>query len=157
MKEPASPADAEPPGDTAAAPAEEPSQQPEPAGGAPVSRAGNEGGADAPFAAWSETLEILNTLDAPLRGFLNDSAAVVHGDFVLVDCANAMFGELIRHSSHQRPLKEAVQKASGRPYKVGILKKSTAQPSWDDDPLNEILRNASAQGLGIKEKGQKDT
>lgn len=106
---------------------------------------------DGPFDAWPEALEILSSLDAPLRGFLNNSSAVIHGDFVLVDCANAMFADLIRQASHQKPLKEAVQKASGRPYKVGILTKNQPQPSWDDDPMNEILRNASAQGLGIQE------
>ena len=147
---PSSPAGDSPAGDTPKPPAGEPPEQQ-----VPADPAKSDGGAGTSFTAWPETLEILGTLDAPLRGFLNDSTAVVHGDFVLIDCANAMFGELIRHSSHQRPLKEAVQKASGRPYKVGILKKSQAQPSWDDDPLNEILRNASAQGLGIKEKDTK--
>ena len=107
---------------------------------------------DTSFDAWPEALEILNSLDAPLRGFLNDSSAVIHGDFVLIRCSNAMFADLIRQPGHQRPLKEAVQKAAGRPYKVGVLTQHPPQPSWDDDPMNEIIRNASAQGLGIQEK-----
>ena len=117
----------------------------------PASEPPDEETGDRPFEAWPEALEALAGLDPPLRGFLNGSAAVVRGNYVLVDSSNSMFGELIRQSTHQKPLKEAVQKAAGRPYKVGILTKRLTRQA-QDDPMDEIIRNASRQGLGINEK-----
>ena len=128
---------------------------PEPAPAAekvrPAPDAPDEETGDRPFEAWPEALEALAALDPPLRGFLNGSAAVLRGNYVLVDSSNSMFGELIRQPTHQKPLKEAVQKAAGQPYKVGILTKRLA-PRAQDDPMDEIIRNASRQGLGISEK-----
>jgi DNA polymerase-3 subunit gamma/tau len=82
---------------------------------------------------------------------LEGSSAVVRGGFVLVDSTNAMFGELIRQQIHQKPLVEAVRKVTGKPYKVGIFKRSLAPPKISADPFDEIIRNASEAGIGITE------
>ena len=132
-------------------PAAEEAAEPEAGKTRPASDSSDEETGDRPFEAWPEALETLAALDPPLRGFLNGSAAVLRGNYVLVDSSNSMFGELIRQPTHQKPLKEAVQKAAGQPYKVGILTKRLARRA-QDDPMDEIIRNASRQGLGISEK-----
>jgi DNA polymerase-3 subunit gamma/tau len=107
---------------------------------------------DETLACWPAVLDNLASLDAPLRGFLNGSSAILHSDFVLVNSSNSMFAELIRKAEHQKPLLEAVKRATGKPYKVGIFRKSLNIQKTEDDPLDELLKNASDNGVGINER-----
>ena len=121
-----------------------------PTRGAPASL--TDDSTDEPLACWPEILEALSRIDPALRGFLNDSAAILRGNHVLIDSTNSMFAELIRQPNHQKPLVDAIRNVTGKPYKVGILKKKPKPLQNADDPLDEILKSASAAGIGINEK-----
>lgn len=105
-----------------------------------------------PLDCWPEILDSLAEGDAPLRGVLNASTAVVQGGHVLIDASNSMFKDLIRQQSHQKALITSVRKVTGKPYKVGILKKSLAAPKLENDPLDELVKNAGELGIKINEK-----
>jgi DNA polymerase-3 subunit gamma/tau len=108
--------------------------------------------AEEPLGCWPEVLESIEKLNAPLGGFLKGSSAVLHGEYVLVDSSNSMFADFIRKAEHQRTLLEAVQRATGRPYKVGIYKRALSAPKAENDRMDELLKNASDIGIEIKEK-----
>ncbi len=60
---------------------------------------------------------------------------------------------LIRSQEHQRPLVEAVRQITGKPYKVGIFKKSmeVRRKNEPDDPMDELAKNASRAGIEVEE------
>lgn len=41
---------------------------------------------------------------------------------------------------------------TGKPYKVGIFKKSLHIPKAEIDPLDELLKNANDSGIGVNER-----
>lgn len=134
-------------------------QPPKPAERAPEPDP-DDNAADEPLACWPEILESLGSLDAPLCGVLNASSAVVRGSHVLVDAQNSMFVNLIRQQSHQKSLVEAIRRVTGKPYKVGIFKKSLGDgiPQKNSegeaamDSMDEIAKLAQAGGVPVHEK-----
>lgn len=102
---------------------------------------------DKPLTCWAEVLEQLKKSDPALFGVLRESSAIIRGGFVLIDPNNAMFRGLIRQPEHQRPLIEVVRRITGVNYKIGIFKKSLEESKAPDDPLNELVDNASRAGV----------
>ncbi|MBE6783502.1 MAG: DNA polymerase III subunit gamma/tau [Ruminococcaceae bacterium] len=104
---------------------------------------------DRPFALWAETLAILGETDKPLRGLLAGSSAVLRGDFVLINSFNPTLDQFIRIDTHRRALSEAIYKATGRKYRLGIFKGETKQemPSAKKDPLEDFLKKANANNI----------
>lgn len=124
---------------------------PEPHGGAAVAPE-SEPAADEPLPVWAEVLAALGASDPPLRGVLDGSGAVVRGGHVLIDSSNSVFASLIRQPSHQKALVEAVRRVTGKPYKVGVLKRNIAAgTAKENDPLDEIAGLASAAGIPVSE------
>lgn len=108
--------------------------------------------ADEPLNCWAEVLEALKKSDAPMFGVLKESSAIVRGGFVLIDPNNIMFAELIRLQEHRKPLVEAVRRVTGKPYKIGIFKKSLEVPTQrHEDPMDELAANASRAGITVEE------
>jgi DNA polymerase-3 subunit gamma/tau len=108
--------------------------------------------ADEPLNNWAEVLEALRKADAPLFGVLKTSSAIIRGGFVLIDPNNGMFSDLIRGQEHRKPLVEAVRRITGKPYKVGIFKKSMEKPAVQaEDPMDELADNASRAGIDVEQ------
>jgi DNA polymerase-3 subunit gamma/tau len=118
----------------------------------PAPKRGEKPGADEPLASWPDAVAKLAASDPPLGGVLRGSEAVIHGGFVLIDSSNAMFSQLIRRADHQKALIDAIAAVTGRQYKVGILKKTLDLSRESGDPLEELMKNASAGGVDISEK-----
>ncbi|MBQ7957990.1 MAG: DNA polymerase III subunit gamma/tau [Clostridia bacterium] len=104
---------------------------------------------DRPFALWAETLAILGETDKPLRGLLAGSSAVLRGDFVLINSFNPTLDQFIRIDTHRRALSEAIYKAAGRKYRLGIFKGETKQqsPTGKKDPLDDFMKKANANNI----------
>ena len=139
-----------------AAPIEKPKPQPAPVQkpvSAPAPAQNTEEDAssqeDRPFSLWAETLAILGETDKPLRGLLAGSSAVLRGDFVLINSFNPTLDQFIRIDTHRRALSEAIYKAAGRKYRLGIFKGETKQemPSGKKDPLDDFLKKANANNI----------
>lgn len=106
---------------------------------------------DKPFAMWAEALAVLSETDKPLRGLLAGSSAVERGDFVLINSFNPTLDQFIRIDTHRRALSEAIYKATGRKYRLGIFKgenkvQNTPQDS-KKDPLDEFMKNVNATNI----------
>lgn len=114
---------------------------------APEPETGTEG--DRPFALWAETLAILGETDKPLCGLLAGSSAVLRGDFVLINSFNPTLDQFIRIDTHRRALSEAIYKAAGRKYRLGIFKGDAKQEttSGKKDPLDDFMKKANASDI----------
>ncbi len=117
---------------------EKPKQEPQPS---------TEG--DKPFPFWAEALAILGETDKPLRGLLAGSSAVQRGDFVLINSFNPTLDQFIRIDSHRKALSEAIYKAAGRKYRLGIFKGEVKQekPGTKKDPLDDFMKKANASNI----------
>ena len=104
---------------------------------------------DKPFALWAETLAVLGETDKPLRGLLAGSSAVLRGDFVLIKSFNPTLDQFIRIDTHRRALSEAVYKAAGRKYRLGIFKGEVKQETTGGkkDPLDDFMKKAGASDI----------
>ena len=74
-----------------------------------------------------------------LSAYLNVSAAYIQGDFLLIDCENTQFSDLIRQPTHRDSLRRAAETVLGRQYKLGPYKKK-ADTNTEQDPLDEIMQ-----------------
>ncbi len=106
--------------------------------------------ADKPFSLWAETLSLLSESDKPLRGLLEGSSAFLRGEFVLISSANPTLDQFIRIETHRRALSEAVYKAAGKKYRLGIYKgeaKQSAAAEGKKDPLDDFMKKANANNI----------
>ncbi len=104
---------------------------------------------DKPFPLWAEAMAILGETDKPLRGLLAGSSAVLRGDFVLIKSFNPTLDQFIRIDTHRKALSEAIYKAAGRKYRLGIFKGEVKQeaPGAKKDPLDEFMKKANASNI----------
>lgn len=141
----------EPPAETPAEPTPAP-KEPQPAPPAPTAPAAPEG--DTAFTGWSEVLSELAQTAPPLCGVLVGSSAVTRDDMVLISTENAMFRTLVKSDGNRKKLVDAIEKVTGRVYRVG-LKKATPAPavteaeSEPESPLSAFLRESRDAGIAV--------
>ncbi len=87
---------------------------------------------------WACVLKELSKSAPLISGILSDSSAYIHGDFLLIETANAQFAELIngKNNVYREKLRAAIEAVTGNSYKLGPYRKNTADVS--DDPLIEL-------------------
>ncbi len=121
-------------------PAEKPKPDPRPQAAAE---------ADKPFPLWAEAMAILGETDKPLRGLLAGSSAILRGDFVLIKSINPTLDQFIRIDTHRRALSEAIYKAAGKKYRLGIFKGEIKQEATTlkKDPLDDFMKKANASDI----------
>lgn len=95
--------------------------------------------ADGKVEAWSEVVKELGKKYPLLAAYLNVSAAYVQGDFLLIECENTQFSDLIRQATYRDALRAAAETVLGRQYKLGPYRKKEAEGS-SKDPLDEIMQ-----------------
>ena len=107
-----------------------------------------------PMENWSDILERLKALNPALRGVLLTSSAYIKGRFVLIDCNNPLFVDMINSSEiTKNTLKQAIVEVTGRKYHIGPYKKSKPDLSATENKsnLDKILELAAQNGVDIKE------
>lgn len=110
-------------------------------------------GDNGPLSCWPEIVEAIRKDDAPLFGVLKDSTAAVRDGYVLVDSDNGLFADFIKRKEHQKPLISAIRSITGKPYKVGISKRTldTAKEPQTAG-MDELLNNARNIGVDVTEQ-----
>ncbi len=105
--------------------------------------------------AWPEVLSVLNEINAPLKGVLNGSTAVIRGDFVLINSANAALSAFIKTGRNAKDVKTAIEQVTGRKYRLGIsnTEQSSQQSSAEKkDPLENFISRAQNLGYDVSTK-----
>lgn len=131
----------------------EPSAAPEPAVPAPQQPSAPQNAVreDELFPAWPQVLSELQQFNMPLWGVLNDSAAYERGDFILIKSDNAAVSSFIRISQNARDVKEAIERVTGRKYRLGIYSRpaapAAAPQEEKQDPLDTLLQKAQQFGV----------
>ena len=140
------PAPQEPP--QSAAP--QPDVAPEPPS-APSAAPANAVREDELFSAWPQVLSELQQFNMAMWGVLRDSAAYERNDFILIKSDNTAVPQFIRISQNARDVKEAIERVTGRKYRLGIYSRpaaKAAQPEQKkDDPLDTLLQKAQQFGV----------
>lgn len=144
-----------PPFTVAAPPAaetEQPSlsfEEPAAAKDAPTAPASDSDGLS-PFADWPQVLNELMQINPPLWGVLNNSTAFENGEFILIRSDNPTVPSFIKTGTNGRDVKEAIFRATGKKYRLGIYNPKPAQDSPAEkqrDPLEDLVKKA--RGLGV--------
>ncbi len=104
-----------------------------------------------PLANWNEILDILSQTCPPLCGGLQGSTAVRRGDMVLIQTDNDLFKMLVARDGNKKLLSEAIMKATGQKYRIG-LKKSPPPAAPADDPLADFIRQSRQMGVDVDVK-----
>ena len=146
------PAQPEPEPEPAPQPEPEPQELPQSAAPpAPSAASANAVREDELFPAWPQVLSELQQFNMAMWGVLRDSAAYERNDFILIKSDNTAVPQFIRISQNARDVKEAIERVTGRKYRLGIYSRpaaKAAQPEQKkDDPLNTLLQKAQQFGV----------
>lgn len=104
---------------------------------------------------WAEVLSELQKVNAPLWGVLNDSEAVIRGDFVLIKSNNPTLSSFIRISGNARHVKDSILRVTGKDYRLGLYNSNpTAEkkPEQKKDPLQNLISRARDMGVNVDVK-----
>ena len=99
----------------------------------------NQKSTDGKLENWQEVVKELAIKSPLLAAYLNSSSAYIDGDFLLIDCANSQFNDLIRQATYRDSLRKAAETVLGRQYKLGPYKKKDIDTDAKD-PLDEIMQ-----------------
>ncbi len=101
------------------------------------------------FGAWPEILQAVGSASKSVAKAFEGSRAYITGDYLLVDAPGIAF-ELLRRPEHRAMLRDAVQRVTGRVYKLGPYKKPE-EGGREEDPLEELARRAQEAGVPVEE------
>lgn len=105
---------------------------------------------------WAEVLSELTKTNMPLWGVLNDSQAIIRGDYVLIKSDNPTLSAFIKTGSNARDVKEAVLRVTGKRYRLGLYnggssqKSNTAVTQAPKDPLENLINKARDMGVNVE-------
>ena len=110
-----------------------------------------DGAEEQPFPQWGAVLELLMTSCPPLFGVLADSSAILKDGKLIVCTDNALFKGLLEDSGNAALLREALQKATGATYRLGLRRKQMVAKQ-EADPLTQLLAAGRAAGIAVSEQ-----
>jgi DNA polymerase-3 subunit gamma/tau len=100
---------------------------------------------------WPEVLQILREHSQSIAAAFAGSTAYVSGNYVLIDAPKEMAFELLRKSQHRDKMRDAIQQATGKAYKLGPYKNKKDE-EVQKDPLAELAGLARDAGIEIINK-----
>ncbi len=115
---------------------------------------------DVPFTPWRDVLERLRSIDMPLYAHMTDSAAFVHGDYLLIQSQNPLLDNFLKMPTHVKCIARAVGEVTGKKFTLGkyntpeeIQRQRAAQAAAPPkDPLENLLSHAEDLGVHIVEQ-----
>ena len=98
--------------------------------------------AEGNFKDWDKVLAELSKTCPLLRGVLTESAAYIDGDYLLIDCANPSFRDMIKGTNplFKESLRNAAQSVTGKVFKLGPY---TKKQESNDDPFADLINRLS--------------
>ena len=106
-----------------------------------------------PFPDWAQVLSELTQINQPLWGILIGSTAFISGEFVLIKSENPTFASFIKVGTNGRDVKEAIFRATGKRFRLGIYNPASASPKKQEekpkDPLEDLVQKAKNFGINV--------
>lgn len=105
-----------------------------------------------PFYDWPEILDNIRAYSSSVAAAFNGSSAYISGDYMLIDAPQLAF-ELLKRQSQRDRMRDAIQKATGRVYKLGPykVKKEGDISETSEDPLAVLAKRAEQAGIPVEE------
>lgn len=91
-----------------------------------------------PVTEWKDIVERVRERSPLIAAYLDDSKAYFKDDFILIDCPNPQFPDLLRLSEHRDIIRAAAADVLGKRYRLGPYKK-TVPPETERDPLDGVI------------------
>ena len=115
-----------------------------------TSQSNEEPSGDDSFAEWNRVLEELSDINKPIWGILIGSTAFKRNDFILIKSENPTFASFIKTGTNARDVKEAIYRATGRKYRLGIYSGTAVKKEEKPkDPLEGLISKAGKLGVNI--------
>ena len=94
-----------------------------------------------PVTQWGEIIGVLRKTCPIIAGVLQDSAAYIQGDRLLIDTNNSQFRTLVNGSNtvYRDSIRKAAQSILGKVYKLGPYHAKPAE-AQDVDPLKSFAQ-----------------
>ena len=92
---------------------------------------------ETPVAQWSEIVRVLTKTCPLIAGVLNESAAYIKGEYLLIDAPNDQFRTMIKNgdTNYRDKIRNAAQEVLGSTYKLGPYRKPAGAKQTAQDPL----------------------
>ena len=98
---------------------------------------------------WAEVTKSLAAYSPTLASFLHSSTAYLAGDYVLIDAPDSAF-KLLRESAQKDSVREAIQKVTGKTYRLGPYRTPEKGQKNEEDPVSMLIHSAEEAGIDVK-------
>ncbi len=103
---------------------------------------------------WGEVLKCLSENSKALAVAFIDSSAYICDNYILIDAKKEIAFTLLRESSKRDEMRLAIEKVTGKKYKLGPYKRTENKELEKEDPLNNLIKTATQAGVKVNIKGE---
>ncbi len=103
-----------------------------------------------PVPQWAEILELFSGSCPSVSGTLTGSSASECNEHMIISTDNAFFMNLLRNRENAAKLQEAINKVTGRIYKIHARCTAAEDSSDGESPLQSLLKKAREGGIPDK-------
>ncbi len=100
---------------------------------------------------WPEILETVRQTSPSVGTALSGSAGYVSGGYVLIDAPNQIAFQLLRRAEQRDKMRAAIQKITGRAFRLGPYRKPQERAEGKD-PLLQLAEDARKAGIQVEKK-----
>ena len=104
-----------------------------------------------PLTEWPEILQELKQYSRTVAAAFDGSSAYTSGPYVLIDAQSELAFRLLREPAQRDGMRRAIQKVTGRTYKLGPYRPADESAQKAADPLQALAERSQAQGVPVVE------
>ena len=103
-----------------------------------------------PFPQWPEVIDGMKAISKSISAAFIGSTAYESGSYLLIDAANSMAFDLLRHSSRRQEIRNVILDVTGKVYKLGPYKRP-GQEQEKTDPMQQFRQTLEESGITVEE------
>ena len=103
-----------------------------------------------PFPQWPEVIDGMKSISKSISAAFIGSTAYESGSYLLIEAANDMAFDLLRHSSRRQEIRNVILDVTGKVYKLGPYKRP-GQEQEKADPMQQFRQTLQDSGIAVEE------
>ena len=103
-----------------------------------------------PFPQWPEVIDGMKSISKSISAAFIGSTAYESGSYLLIEAANDMAFDLLRHSSRRQEIRNVILDVTGKVYKLGPYKRPE-QEQEKADPMQQFRQTLQDSGITVEE------
>lgn len=103
-----------------------------------------------PFPQWPEVIDGMKSISKSISAAFIGSTAYESGSYLLIEAANDMAFDLLRHSSRRQEIRNVILDVTGKVYKLGPYKRP-GQEQEKADPMQQFKQTLQDSGIAVEE------